>query len=31
MTFLFVFFWNSYDLNVEAFNNVPEVSEVVLI
>ena len=31
MSFLFVFFWNSYDLNVGAFNIVPEVSEVVLI
>ena len=32
MVFLFVFFfWNSYDLNVGAFNIVPEVSEVVLI
>ena len=30
--FLFVFFfWDSYDSNVEAFNIVPEVSEVVLI
>jgi len=30
--FLFVFFfWDSYDLNVGAFNIVPEVSEVVLI
>ena len=32
MPFLFVFFfWDSYDLNVGAFNFVPEVSEVVLI
>ena len=31
MPFLFVFFWDSYDLNVEAFDIVPEVSEVVLI
>ena len=32
MAFLFVFFfWDSYDLNVGAFNVVPEVSEVVLI
>ena len=31
MAFLFVFFWDSYDLNVGAFNIVPEVSEVVLI
>ena len=32
MVFLFVFFfWDSYDLNVEAFNIVPEVSEIVLI
>ena len=30
--FLFVFFfWDSYDLNVGAFNIVPEVSEIVLI
>ena len=30
--FLMVFFfWDSYDLNVGAFNSVPEVSEVVLI
>ena len=29
--FVFFFFWNSYDLNVGAFNIVPEVSEVVLI
>ena len=29
--FLFVFFWDSYDSNVGAFNIVPEVSEVVLI
>ena len=30
--FLFVFFlWDSYDLNVGAFNIVPEVSKVVLI
>ena len=28
---LFVFFWDSYDLNVGAFHIVPEVSEVVLI
>jgi len=32
MSFLFVFFcWDSYGLNVGAFNIVPEVSEVVLI
>ena len=32
MVFLFViFFWDSYDLNVGAFNVVPEVSEIVLI
>ena len=32
MAFLLVFFfWDSYDLNVWAFNIVPEVSEVVLI
>ena len=32
MAFLFVFFfWDSYDLNVGAFNIVPVVSEVVLI
>ena len=32
VAFLFVFFfWDSYDLNVGAFNIVPEVSEVVLI
>ena len=31
MAFLFVFFWDSYDSNVGAFNIVPEVSEVVLI
>ena len=31
MVFLFVvFFWDSYDSNVGAFNNVPEVSEIVL-
>ena len=31
MVFLFVFFfWDSYDSNVGTFNNVPEVSEVVL-
>jgi len=29
--FLIVFFWHSYDLNVGAFDIVPEVSEVVLI
>ena len=29
--FLFVFFWDSYDLNVGAFNIVPGVSEIVLI
>ena len=28
---LFVFFWDSYDSNVGAFNIVPEVSKVVLI
>ena len=28
---LFVFFWDSYDSNVGAFNIVPEVSEIVLI
>ena len=32
MVFLLVFFfWDSYDLNVGAFNIIPEVSEVVLI
>ena len=32
MVFLFViFFWDSYDSNVGAFNIVPEISEVVLI
>ena len=32
MVFLFVFFfWDSYDLNVGAFNIVPEVSKIVLI
>ena len=31
MVFLFVFFWDSYDSNVGAFNIVPEVSEVVFI
>ena len=32
MVFLFVFFfWDAYDLNVRAFNIVPEVSEVVLV
>ena len=31
MVFLFVFFWDSYDLNVGAFNIVPEVSEIVPI
>ena len=31
MVFLFVFFWDSYDSNVGAFDIVPEVSEVVLI
>ena len=32
MAFLFVFFfWDSYDLNVGAFDIVPEVSEVALI
>ena len=32
MVFLFVFFfWDPYDLNVGAFNIVPEVSEIVLI
>ena len=31
MVFLFVFFWDSYDSNVGAFNIVPEVSEMVLI
>ena len=31
MIFLFVFFWDSYDSNVGAFNVFPEVSEVVLI
>ena len=31
MVFLFVFFWDSYDSNVGAFNIVPEVSEIVLI
>ena len=31
MVFLFVFFWESYDSNIGAFNIVPEVSEIVLI
>ena len=31
MAFLFVFFWDSYDLNVGSFNIVLKVSEVVLI
>ena len=31
MPFLFVFFWDSYDSNVEVFNIVLEFSEVVLI
>ena len=31
MVFLFVFFWESYDSNIGAFNIVPEVSEVVLV
>jgi len=31
MVFLFVFFWDSYDLNVGAFNIFPEVFEIVLI
>ena len=31
MVFLFVFFWNSYDSNIGAFNTVLEVSEIVLI
>jgi len=31
MVFLSVFFWDSYDSNVGAFNIVPEVSEIVLI
>ena len=32
MAFLFVFlFWDLYDCNVEAFNILPEVSEVILI
>ena len=31
MVFLFVFFWDSYDSNVGAFNIVLEVSEIVLI
>ena len=31
MVFLFVFFWDSYNLCVGVFNIVPEVSEVVLI
>ena len=32
MVFLFVFFfWDSYNLNVGAFNIVPEVSDLVLI
>ena len=31
MVFLYVFFWDSYDLNIGAFNIVPEVSEIVLI
>ena len=29
--FVFLFFWNSYYSNVEAFDIVPEVSEVILI
>ena len=31
MDFLSVFFWDSYDLNVGAFNIVLEVSDIVLI
>ena len=31
MAFLFVFFWDSYDSNVGAFNTVLEVSEIVFI
>ena len=31
MVFLFVFFWDFSDLNVGAFNIVPEVSEIVFI
>ena len=31
MVFLFVFFWDSYDLNVGVFSIAPKVSEVVLI
>ena len=31
MVFLFVFFWDSYDSNVGAFNIVLEVSEIVFI
>ena len=31
MTFLFVFFWDSYDSNTWVFDIVPKVSEVVLI
>ena len=31
MVFLFVFFWESYDSNIGAFNIVPEVSEIVLV
>ena len=31
MSFLFVFFWDSYDSNVGGFHIVPEVSKVVLI
>ena len=30
LLFLFVFFWDSYDLNVGAFNIVPEVSKIAL-
>ena len=31
MVLLFVFFWDSYDLNIRAFDIVPEVSEVAFI
>ena len=31
MAFIFVSFWDSYDLNVGMYNIVPEVSEVLLI
>ena len=31
MPFPIVFFWDTYDLNVQVFNIVPEISEAVLI